>query len=334
MQRAIDTTVLEKEDKSPVTIADFGSQAVICRAIRNNFPDAAIVAEEDSSVLRAPDQKQVLSRVAALVAGALPDADVREEKICDWIDVGNASGEQERFWTLDPIDGTKGFVRRDHYSIALALIEDGEVQLGVLGCPKLDPEGPGSRASEGSLLFAVRGEGAWQVPLPDHLGGGGDSSGSKSAPAPPAENPKPVDTTEKRRLRVSAASDPSEARFTESVESRHSSHSEAALVARRLGIGKDPLRLDSQVKYAVVARGDAEIYLRLLTDPSYRERIWDHAAGALLVTEAGGRVTDRHGTELDFGAGKYLGGHDDVVVTNGHIHDDVLEALEHTDRLA
>ena len=58
---------------------------------------------------------------------------------------------------------------------------------------------------------------------------------------------------------------------------------------RALGITAEPLRLDSQAKYAVVARGDASIYLRL-PHGGYRENVWDHAAGWLIVSEAGGRV--------------------------------------------
>jgi 3'-phosphoadenosine 5'-phosphosulfate (PAPS) 3'-phosphatase len=37
----------------------------------------------------------------------------------------------------------------------------------------------------------------------------------------------------------------------------------------------------------------------------YREKIWDHAAGAVIVTEAGGRITDGSGAPLDFGRGRY-----------------------------
>jgi hypothetical protein len=39
--------------------------------------------------------------------------------------------------TLDPVDGTKGFLRNDQYAVALGLIDHGEVVLGVLGCPWL-----------------------------------------------------------------------------------------------------------------------------------------------------------------------------------------------------
>ena len=58
-----------------------------------------------------------------------------------------------RYWTLDPIDGTKGFLRGDQYAVALGLIDDGEVILGVLGCPNL----PNSDGSRGAIFSAVEG---------------------------------------------------------------------------------------------------------------------------------------------------------------------------------
>ena len=57
------------------------------------------------------------------------------QAVCDLIDRGGGEAEK-RFWALDPIDGTKGFLQGDPYAIALALIVDGEIKLGVLGCPK------------------------------------------------------------------------------------------------------------------------------------------------------------------------------------------------------
>ena len=59
------------------------------------------------------------------------------DQICHWIDRGNASEFSDRFWTLDPIDGTKGFLRGGQYAVCLALIVDGDVKLGVIGCPNL-----------------------------------------------------------------------------------------------------------------------------------------------------------------------------------------------------
>src|SRR6516165_9337888 len=55
--------VLDKKDKSPVTVADFGSQAVICRALAEAFPDDPIIAEEDSSELRRAENAAILDRV-------------------------------------------------------------------------------------------------------------------------------------------------------------------------------------------------------------------------------------------------------------------------------
>jgi 3'(2'), 5'-bisphosphate nucleotidase len=129
-------------------------------------------------------------------------------------------------------------------------------------------------------------------------------------------------------VRVSDLTEFSRARFCESVESGHSSHGDAAAVAERLGIAEEPVRMDSQAKYAFVASGGAEIYLRMPTRPGYVERIWDHAAGALIVEEAGGRVTDINGKGLEFRHGAGLSANRGVVVTNGRLHDQVIEAIQ------
>ena len=121
--------------------------------------------------------------------------------------------------------------------------------------------------------------------------------------------------------------DVSQARFCESVEAAHSSQDDTARVAARLRILQPPFRIDSQCKYAAVARGDASIYMRLPTRKDYEEKIWDHAAGMAVVQEAGGRVTDVAGRDLDFSLGRTLRSNQGVVVTNGHIHDQVIEAV-------
>ena len=96
-----------------------------------------------------------------------------------------------------------------------------------------------------------------------------------------------------------------------------------------LGITNPPLRLDSQVKYAAIARGDASIYFRLPRQKDYLEKIWDHAAGAIIVEEAGGKVTDFYGQPIDFSAGKRLRNNRGIIATNGHLHRKVLEAISH-----
>ena len=303
VQFAITDEVLEKDDKSPVTIADFASQAMICRELDLAFPNDPIIGEEDSAGLRTPEQKLFLERIREELAGVGLLAGT--EDICGWIDRGCAQGTHDRFWTLDPIDGTKGFLRGEQYAISLALLIEGKIQVGVLGCPNLAPDGgqvSREEASSGALFYAVRGGGAWVV-SPDAL-----------------NHPKPI--------RVRDVRDASKARVCESVESGHTSQSRSQQMAEILGITAPPLRLDSQAKYATVARGEAEIYLRLPSRKGYQEKIWDHAGGVFLVLEAGGQVTDVHGRELDFTHGDQLKMNQGVIVTNGLLHEAVLAAFK------
>jgi 3'(2'), 5'-bisphosphate nucleotidase len=286
---------IEKSDKSPVTVADYGSQALICKAVSDVFPDDPIVAEEDAAALSQPDMaerlNQVVEYVKELQAEATPD------NITRWIDRGNGT-VGDRYWTLDPIDGTKGFLRQDQYAVALALIEGGEIKVGVLACPAL----PMATGEEGTLFVAVRGEGAYQAPL----------SGGELQP-----------------IRVASMDDSDSLRFVESVESGHGDQSRQSAIAQTVGITAPSLRMDSQAKYGAVASGQALLYLRLPSpkSPDYREKIWDHAAGVIVVEEAGGCVTDMHGKPLDFSQGAKMVDNQGVVVSNGVIHDQVIAAL-------
>ena len=67
-------------------------------------------------------------------------------------------------WALDPIDGTKGFLRGGQYAVCLALLEDGKPVLGVMGTPNLplDYKNPGEK---GVLFVTSKGKGAFQVCL-------------------------------------------------------------------------------------------------------------------------------------------------------------------------
>ncbi len=298
VQSEITPGVLEKKDRSPVTVADFGSQALVCRWLEQTFPEDPVIGEEDAASLGESGNEEILERLVGHVERFVPGSG--PDQICAWIDRGGASEFTERFWTLDPIDGTKGFLRSEQYAISLALIDRGEIVLGVLGCPNLpiDPDVPDEI---GAAFVAVKGEGAFQVPL---YGEG-------------VEKP----------IRVSETSDPSQIRFCESVEKAHSSHSDAGRIAQRLGIVAEPVRLDSQAKYAQVARGAAEAYLRLPRDDVYREKIWDHAGGVAVIEEAGGRVTDVTGKDLDFTHGRTLAMNRGVIVTNRHQHEAILGAI-------
>ena len=111
------------------------------------------------------------------------------------------------------------------------------------------------------------------------------------------------------------------------MESGHGAHADHEKISTLLGITKEPYRIDSQCKYAAVARGDASIYLRLPTRADYREKIWDHAAGKFVVERAGGVVTDVTGAPLDFGHGRRLERNRGVVATDGSFHDRVINAV-------
>lgn len=297
VQAQISSSVLEKKDKSPVTVADFGSQALVCRAIREAFPNDPIIAEEDSAALKTAENAHLLEKVVDHLAVQRPGVDAKTA--CEWIDFGGAQDHSDRFWTLDPIDGTKGFLRSEQYAIALALIVNGEIEVAALACPNLSVSAGSDQT--GIIYTAIRGEGTTAVPI--------DGSAA------------PVSVS------VSDTKETAAARFCESVESGHTSHSDSANVGDQLGITVEPVRLDSQAKYAVVARGEADIYLRLPTRPGYVEKIWDHAAGVLVVTEAGGKASDIYGNPLEFNHGWGLQKNKGVIVTNGHLHDAVIDAL-------
>ncbi|RMY59450.1 hypothetical protein D0864_13217, partial [Hortaea werneckii] len=128
---------LNKSDASPVTIGDFGAQALIISALQANFPNDEIVAEEEAKDLR--ENSQLRDLVYGLTQEAkLSDATAEQtlggpiasaDKMLDIIDKGDSKGGNSgRIWAIDPIDGTKGFLRGGQYAVCLALMVDGDVK--------------------------------------------------------------------------------------------------------------------------------------------------------------------------------------------------------------
>ena len=123
------------DHSEPVTIADYGSQAIICRALQQHYPDDAVVAEESGeqfSQLVSADQR---SQIAQLLSQVLRQM-VAETELIAWLDFG-AERKAARTWVIDPIDGTKGFLARRHYAIACGLLLDGQVAEGIVAAPRL-----------------------------------------------------------------------------------------------------------------------------------------------------------------------------------------------------
>jgi len=299
IQQEMVTPALSKTDHSPVTVADFASQAFFARLLLDEFPSDALVAEEASQALKKPEAEDTLEAVTRYVGRVSPGATA--DQVCRWIDHGSGQ-PATRFWTCDPIDGTKGFLRGDQYVAALALIVEGKVVVAALGCPNLNADLQPEIGGPGIVVLAVRGEGTWSMPLP---------KGSAA------------------RLRVSTTSTPSEARVLRSFESGHTDSSKIKALLETLGIGAEPVLMDSQAKYALLAGGSGELLFRLLSPgrPDYREKIWDQAAGSLIVEEAGGEVTDLHGLPLDFTRGRQLEANFGVLASNGALHQAALAAI-------
>jgi 3'(2'), 5'-bisphosphate nucleotidase len=202
-------------------------------------------------------------------------------------------------WTLDPIDGTKGFLRGGQYAVCLALLVDARVELGVIGCPNLpsipspfpssdqstststsstatpdDASASANTGDKGALFVAVRGHGAHQLPL--------------LVPATPPASGSQFDnniTPHRRPFRLDMPRLAlHELSFLESVEKAHAALDTNARVAARLGVRAGPVRMDSQAKYAALVRGDGGggVYLRLPVAGGgrggeaggYQEKIW------------------------------------------------------------
>jgi 3'(2'), 5'-bisphosphate nucleotidase len=112
---ATDFDVRHKADRSPVTDADLQAEAVILEALARLTPDTVVVSEEAASESSTPD-------------------------------VGPG------FWLVDPLDGTREFVRRTgEFTVNIALVQDGRPVLGLIYAPALERLYAGS-IGEGSIL--------------------------------------------------------------------------------------------------------------------------------------------------------------------------------------
>ena len=299
IQKRMTEPALEKEDQSPVTVADFAIQALVGYLLQGQARPDSLVAEETTGLLQAEKGEKTLKQVVKFLSKAgLPS---NSKAVCKWIDWGLGMPEG-RYWTLDPVDGTKGFLRQEQFATALALIENGQVQIGVLACPNFMFPG-NTLAQPGSLFLAIRGEGSW-----------GRSLGGETVFHP---------------LQVSVIDSPRNMRMIRSVEAGHTNTDLFAKILQRLGCRPEPILMDSQAKYGLLASGQGELMLRLISSVrlNYKERIWDHAAGSLVVEEAGGKVTDLDGKDLDFSQGSTLAKNRGVVASNGAIHNEALAII-------
>ncbi|KAF4990409.1 hypothetical protein FDECE_14401 [Fusarium decemcellulare] len=311
---------ISKADASPVTVADFAAQAILISALRRAFPGDTFVGEEDSSALR--NDAGLRERVYELASAAkLENAEDEAllaspssvDEMLDLIDLGGRGegGRTGRFWVMDPVDGTATFLKGQQYAVSLALVEDGHEVVGVLGCPNLKPvdgrlaETTVDKEGLGLMLSAVRGQGATIRTM--SFGG--------------LDEARPLEGLDK-------AADLPDAQIVDSSTSKTSRHDLIAKLAGYFGAKYPNTEVwSSHIRYAALMVGGGDFQLRVPSSPDVKMWIWDHAGAQLILTEAGGKVTDLDGKSIDFGAGRDLNQNRGLIAARGGIHPTVLEKL-------
>ena len=342
-----------KSDASPVTIGDFAAQAIVLNVLSKDkrLENDIFIAEESSMNLDDDLSKEIMN---VLEACGLKHIVGTVEELKRSIDLGQTyendgtikscvleqRKSSSRRWCLDPIDGTRGFLRGKReggqYCIALALIENGIPILGILACPNLpsdatdeeytwkeDETEENNQKSRGCIFIASKGGGTYQLPLCSPEQGRGDSSSRLAKRVFATVNNGSGDIPT------------SKARFCIGVENYSDARGLVPAIAKKIhgcldadGHILHTRRMDSQVKYGVLARGGAEIMTRL-PSKNYVEWIWDHAAGKIVLEEAGGLQTDTNGNEIDYGLGAKMNEEvNGLLISSGGIfHDSLLDAF-------
>ena len=205
-----------KEDASPVTEADLAAHHILFPALSALDADTPVLSEESE----------------------IPDYDVR-------------SGWQQ-YWIIDPLDGTKEFIKRNgEFTVNIALIDDqGAPVLGVVYVPVLDITYAGAR-DLGAIKMTATGETSIEI--------------NKIADKLPGE---PLNLVASR------------SHGSEAVE-----ECVARLEKKFSNIARQSM--GSSLKLCLVAEGSADIYPRLAPTSE-----WDTAAAQAVVEAAGGTVVD------------------------------------------
>lgn len=252
-----------KRDATPVTVTDIAIQAIITKALGEEFPDDILVGEEEAT----GHEDDSFWHSASEIAGLDTFQVMREANATR---SSHANNPLSRYWTLDPIDGTKGFVSGRSYAIGFALLDPRAMSLDTPKSPLL---GALALPTEGVVLLAdVEGK-----CLEQHM----------------------LEAQEKEERLVGF-------RRREKYDTR----SENKLDWTLSGIPDlrvqnwppwTPLCCGSLVKYAAVARGNAKVFVQVVHGKF--PAVWDHAAGVAAVLASGGAVSDERGRPVSLGAG-------------------------------
>lgn len=317
---AQDKGVIEKDDLSPVTVADFAVQALLIATFKNAFPGDRFVGEEDASSLR--DNAVLLGRVWDLLQRIKGDEDAAlctlpdsKEHACDLIDLAGSSspgGEGSgRTWVFDPIDGTKTYVRGELYAINIGLLIDGKQVLGSIGCPNMSIDATAPLKNEnidptghGCIVFAVRGHGAYVRSMQASVS---DASARQ----------------------LSHISNSTDIRFVTCVGIVDSALDGVhEVIADRLGAAFPGCDLVPWVlRWATLALGLGNTTVWVYKRRDRYAKVWDHAGAMLLFEETGGKITDALGRPIDLTAGRKMSANFGFVAAPEHLHAKVLETV-------
>lgn len=275
-----------KPDGSPVSAADLAIQIAVGWTIRERCgAGEPIVGEEGASSVSMPGGRVLLDRAVAALRDAFGAECPRDPEALLLDDSATRSGGWPRnWWTVDPIDGTKGFRSGRHFAICVARVEDAIPVVGSLACPTMpssgDPMLMRPAGDSGTLYAAVRGGGAWSVCAP--WNGTGTPSLSRLT-RPPG------------RAAQRGTQDPWI--VCDSIEGGDRAERMRGVVSRA-GFPWRSISLDSQCKYALVADGRADAFMRVPSAKGRAENAWDHLSGMVICAEAGAFTGDLDGAPI------------------------------------
>ncbi|XP_056172098.1 putative PAP-specific phosphatase, mitochondrial isoform X1 [Syzygium oleosum] len=309
-------------------------KALVSLELGNLFPFIPLVAEEDSASIRSTDLVgyvvDAVTDQASSEGHPLTKGDVLEA-----IDRGGKNdfsmgSQPASYWVLDPIDGTRGFLkgRESLYVVGLALVVGGEVVSGAMGCPNWQQD-LSNVTNDGLQEYEISNARS-EIIMVSHVG-----CGTWTKRLPPQLSNTSAKEAYWTRCFVDGFSAVHEARFcipeSQTWETLPLSTSvKARMETDTPGGGKIvllPTCCGSLCKYMMVASGRASTYiLRTRTQTSIKA--WDHAAGMICVHEAGGKVTDWEGSQIHLAADaaerRIIFARGGVIVSNGNLHDKIL----------
>ena len=234
-QRASPVQQQQKSDSSPLTEADLAANAILVAGLSTHWPHIPVLSEENLNQFGPHEQPPL-------------------------------------YWAVDPLDGTKEFIKRNgEFTVNVALVVNGEPQIGVVGAPaqELMYVGCSGTQWQGAPLARKRSAEGWV-----------DIRVSGYEPGARADAGMDADAEAQRPLRVAMSR----------------SHPSAELAAWLAPWGAIEARdVGSSLKFCLVAEGAVDVYPRL--GPTC---IWDTAAGHALVVAAGGRVCQPDGAPLRY----------------------------------